>query len=70
MQSDVNKGFYISYGKDENDLKGVLEIEKINKVTESGKTEFNIEYDGQRTFQLSAKSKNERDTWVQCINFL
>jgi hypothetical protein len=70
LQSGENKGFYISYGKDDKDLKGVLEIEKINNVTESDKTDFAIEYDGQRTFQLRAKSKNERDTWVHCINFL
>lgn len=62
--SDENKGFFVSYGKDEKDLKGVLDIGKINDVKIQGKNEFHIHYDGQRNFELKANNTSERDTWV------
>lgn len=64
------KGFYLSYGKDESDLKGVLEIGKMNTIKPKGKNEFDIEYDGQRTFELRADNTTERDNWVKSLNFL
>lgn len=48
----------------------MLDIGKIVDVKSSGKKEFNIEYDGVRTFELQASNTSERDTWVQCILFL
>lgn len=60
----------MSYGKDENDLKGVLDIGKVSNIVINGKYDFNIEYDGVRTFELRANNTSERDTWVQCLNFL
>jgi len=58
------KGFLLSYGKDEKDLKGVLEIGKMNSIKAKDKLDFHIEYDGQRTFELRANNTSERDTWV------
>lgn len=51
-------------------MKGVLEIGKMNSITEYGKYDFSIEYSGQRTFELRADNTNERDSWVKCLNFL
>jgi hypothetical protein len=48
----------------------VLDLGKIVSVTPQGKKEFNIDYDGVRTFELQASNGSERDTWIQCIIFL
>lgn len=48
----------------------MLELGKVNRVVAIGKADFDIEYDGVRTFNLRANNTSERDTWVSSLNFL